>query len=154
MVTDAIFEECRSHWSQQVSAMVTTQLSQLDLTFPLCEMCGLLEQDMIHCFCLVSFIPRPSLSITYGNHSVYTNCKWSQTRRWEGLRMRLLFTLDPTTRYGHSIPRLLMPPTLIPTVSIHASLYHTFFIISIHYLAHWQPVIGDKQNSRLLASTK
>ena len=43
MTTDAIYEEYRSDWSHQVSAVVATQL-QHDKTLPLCEGCGLRDQ--------------------------------------------------------------------------------------------------------------
>ena len=40
MTTDVIYEEHRSDWSHQVSAVVATRL-QCDQTLPLCEGCGL-----------------------------------------------------------------------------------------------------------------
>ena len=42
MTIDAIYEECGFDWSQQVSAVATTQWLQHDQTLPqLCEECGL-----------------------------------------------------------------------------------------------------------------
>ena len=41
MTTDAICEERKPHWSQQVSAMATTQWLQRDQTLPICERCSL-----------------------------------------------------------------------------------------------------------------
>jgi len=41
MTTDAIYEECGSDWSHQVSAVGTTRWLQRDQTLPLCEGCGL-----------------------------------------------------------------------------------------------------------------
>ena len=37
MKTDIIYEECGSHWSQQVSAVATTQWLQHHQTLPLSE---------------------------------------------------------------------------------------------------------------------
>jgi len=41
MTMDAIYEERISDWSNQVSAVGTTQWLQRDQTLPLCEGCGL-----------------------------------------------------------------------------------------------------------------